>query len=80
MKRDIALVKAILKYVEKNDENNGRVLPAPEFPGYTEEQVNHHIDICGQAGFVTTQSTSGGSFLRSLTWAGHNELERLRAG
>ena len=80
MKRDMELIKQILKYVEQKDKNDGRLLPAPEFPGHTDEEVTYNIDLCGQAGFVATQSTSGGKFLRSLTWTGHNGLERLRAG
>ena len=79
MKRDMELIKQILKYVEQNDKNDGRLLPAPEFPDYGENEVSYHIDLCEQAGYITVQRTSGGSFLRSLSWQGHNALDELRS-
>ena len=39
MKRNMDLIKAILKYVEQNDKNDGRHLSPPEFPDYTDQQV-----------------------------------------
>ena len=78
MKRNMYLIKLILKYVEHKDENNGRHLPTPEFPDYTDQQVSYHVELCNQAGYVEVLPTGGGAFLRSLTWSGHNALDELR--
>ncbi len=78
MKRNMDLIKAILKYVEQNDKNDGRHLSPPEFPDYTDQQVSYHVELCRQANYVEVLPTGGGAFLRSLTWSGHNALDELK--
>ena len=79
MELDTKLIKAILKYVEKNDDGTGRPMAVPELPGYSSTEVTYHVNLCSQAGYVTTQETSAEPYLRSLTWQGHQELARLRS-
>ena len=77
MKRDMVLIKQILKYVEKNGYREDKGLFAPDIPGFTDQQVKYHIMLCAQAGFV---QIDGAGLLDYLTWLGHNKLESLRSG
>ena len=72
------LIKGILEYIEQNDKGDGRPLADPELPDYTPAEVDYHIALCEQDGFITVQPTSDRPWLRSLTREGHEELERLR--
>ena len=40
-------------------------------------QVRYHIRLCVQAGYITMDEDHP-LYMRALTWAGHNELDRLR--
>lgn len=78
MERDMKLIKRILKYVECNAKNDGRVLDVPEIPDYGTEQVEYHIDLCDQAGFLKVQRTADISYPVALTWQGHEMLNELK--
>ena len=78
MTRDMQLVKAILKYVERNGRFRGRPIELPEFPGYSPESVEYHATLCVQAGYLKVEETNGGIFPRYLTWAGQEALAELR--
>ncbi len=80
MELNEGLVKAILKYVAKCDETGGKkFLAVPEFPQHTSDEIDYHLDLCHEAGFIRGQETSGTFYPSALTWTGHKELERLRA-
>ena len=74
---DDALIKAILKYIEENGQRD-RFIDPPEFPHFTKDQVEYHLDLCHQAGFITATRTIGGIFPGVLTYVGQMELRRLR--
>ena len=81
MKRELPLIKAILAHVECID--NGEWLHPPEINGYTPSQVMYHVNLCGQAEFLEVMPTPAFGnpdrvMMKSLTWKGHTELERLR--
>jgi hypothetical protein len=75
MKRDMKLVHLILDYMEReNDEreNDGETsIPFPTFDEYTKVQVDYHIMLCVEAGFLNKKGYT-------LTWAGHDTLEGFR--
>ena len=81
MKRDMKLIDHLLAYVEKR--GKGIALERPEVPNYTAEQVQYHINLCYEAGFIhvcQVGNMDGGLPLYdmlSLTWEGHNRLEGL---
>ncbi len=79
MKRDMNLIKLILKYVESEGDGQ-KFLEPPEFPDYSATQIEHHMDLCNQAGYIVGQLTGGGIFPRALTWAGYEALDELRNG
>ena len=79
MKREMALIETILARAE----GNGEWLNPPEISDYTPAQVMYHVNLCGQAEFLEVRSrASFGNparvMMKSLTWKGHTELERLR--
>ena len=76
MKRDMHLIKRILKYVEKNS-GNGQLLSPPDIAGYDDDIVEYHVRLCIQAGYINTAPQSENA-LRELTWDGHNALAELR--
>ena len=78
MKRDMALIKAILKFVECNGTGADSPLTLPEFPQYTDEQVQYHATLCVQAGYIEHVGSQAGVFPTLLTWDGHEALDRMR--
>ena len=77
MKRDMELIKQVLKYVERNAPGTRGFVIQPELPSFTDEQIEYHITLCNQAGLITLNNAG---MMTALTWEGHNELERLRSG
>ena len=75
MQRDLKLIKQILRYVEKKDIGGGGFLFHPDIEGYSSEQVEGHVKLCGDAGFI--ELNSQGHAIR-LTWQGHDMLEHLK--
>ena len=74
MKRYKRLIRTILSYVECHGNEEGGLAP-PEVSGFTPVQVQYHIKLCEQAGYIETQS----GYPRSLTWSGHDALDAMRA-
>lgn len=83
MRRDMDLVRKILKLVEAHETalNVGWDLAVD---GYTDEQIGYHIHLMGQAGLViaidstTMSDTSPSAMVSSLTWQGHDFLESIK--
>lgn len=69
MKRYMNLIHKLLQYAECYA--TGQPMPTPEIDGYTLDQVNYHIHLCEQAGFLE-------QYCLVLTWLGHEELDRFR--
>ena len=74
MKRCMSLIHLVLEYAEK--EATGGLLAPPRLPGHSEEQVEYHVLLCEQAGFLTTSE----GYILHLTWRGHEELKSWRQG
>ena len=69
------LIRSILEYAECKAAN-GKGVPFPEFKDYSDAKVSEHVTLCREAGYL--EVASWGNITR-LTWAGHEELVRLRA-
>ena len=82
MKRDMALIQALLEHVENTCESNW--VHPPCLPDYTDQQIHYHISLCEQAGFFEVKKTTGGIapyprfVMRNLTWHGHTALDNMR--
>ena len=77
MKRDMKLIKTILKYVEAEHVRDQQFIELPELPCYTPDQVHYHAELCAEADYIVVTG-SDVLYLQKLTWAGHEELARLR--
>ena len=78
MKRDMALIKATLKFVERIGTHRGQPLTLPDFPHYDEATVQYHADLCLQAGYIEAETTQANVFPAALTWDGQEALSALR--
>lgn len=77
MKRNMPLIKAILKYVESEGTYPLTPLDDPTFEGFTDEQVGYHIALLEESGLVNVRKSANGARLTDLTWQGHDLLDKL---
>ena len=74
-------MKLILKLLEHaTDQTNGEIHP-PEISGYSHEQVQYHVELCEQAGYMEVRKINSKRRryrIVSVTWQGHEALEKLR--
>ena len=79
MKREMKLIGMILAYVEKS-----RIIgdiPLPEFDDYRNCEVEYHVKLCEEAGYLHIRSSAHDGKPESIiqmTWEGHETLEGLR--
>ncbi len=86
MKLINSLIYDILIFIEKHEEPGPYKLPQ-QFGDYTRGQVNYHIRMCQEAGFIEHGRSQIGltgypSYFEigELTWEGHQEIQRRRNG
>ena len=78
------LVRRLMEYVEMSQTED--MLPVPETDGYTGAEVHYNLGLCQKAGYlVLSQEPTAGHQRRfqgieRLMWAGHEALEKMRAG
>lgn len=80
MKRKMKLICMILAHAEKAPHIGG--ISLPELADYTEEEIQYHVKLCSQAGYLDIAIEPQYKLPRhidSLTWEGHEALDRLRA-
>ena len=75
MKRDIELVKQILKHCERHAPGPRGFIYHPEILGYEIDVVEYHVRLCGDAGYLRVNNSG---LIQELTWQGHEALEELR--
>ena len=82
MQRDMKLIYKLLVVAESVD---GTVrVDIPVFPEYSDTQVQFHVKLCMEAGYlqagpwIRMQEVTRFTFMRPLTWNGHEALARLR--
>lgn len=82
MKRDLILIKKLLLYAEEKEVNTPTLGEKIEIDDYTSDEINYHIKLLYQAGFVEIIDASSGRymsfFLNDLTWDGQTFLELLK--
>ena len=82
MQRDMKLIYELLVVAEAID---GAVrVDIPTFPEYSDTQVQFHMNLCMEAEYLQAgpwsrmQEVTRYTFMRPLTWNGHEALARLR--
>ena len=82
MERHKKLIRWLLEHTEQKQ--SGSFSSVPTCPKFTPEHMHYHIGLCLQADYLTAEVISGAEerFPRyeigSMTWAGHEALEKLR--
>lgn len=82
MQRKLKLIRKILEYTER--ELRDDPIPVPEFDDYNDLHVQEHLELCSEAGFLILglptryEGKNYYSSIHRLTWAGHDQLDRLR--
>ena len=82
MKRDMDLIRKILLEIDLDE--HGYVSRNIEIPDYTQEQINYHAFLLGEAGLAIVsniadnRSKSPEARIIRLTWAGHEFLDSAR--
>jgi len=81
MKRDMDLIRAMLLTIESYPSG---FAPEIVIPGYTQEQINYHAVLLGEAGLAVANNvtafgdTTPQAIIVRLTWAGHEFLDSAR--
>lgn len=78
MQRDMDLCRRILLFIADNDDPKDVICRFP-FIEYTQEQINYHIDLLDDAGFVRKLAdTSRRCVKGTLSWEAHNFIDDIR--
>ena len=81
MKRDMDLIRQILLTAEAYPSG---FAPQIEIDGYTQEEINYHAFLLGEAGLAKVNnvthmgSKSPEAIIVNLTWSGHEFLDAAR--
>ena len=84
MKRYMDLIGQILRHVER--EHNGQSLEIRKLDGFTCRQIQYHVELCVEAGYLQGQPLNRDKCqdehglyviwqIHRLTWAGHEFLD-----
>ena len=79
MKREMKLIRMILAYVEKS--RNIGDIQLPEFSDYRKCEVEYHVKLCEEAGYLHIRLSAHDMRPESIiqmTWQGHEALDELR--
>lgn len=81
MKRDMDLIRRILLEIEAHEDPNRTQWV--EIDGYTNDQIQYHLKILYEGGFIDALDASAGGGIeyqpRGLTWDGHEFLDTVRS-
>jgi len=82
MKRDMDLIRAILLVIEADEQE---YVASLQINGYTQEQINYHAVLLGEAGFakiieIKTEESAIPMkvIIERLTWTGYEFLDAAR--
>ncbi len=73
MDRHDELILLILRYAREHGDGH-RPVREPDFDSYTRGQVRYHVELCRQAGLLTTVKSGKRQKILALTWNGHERL------
>jgi Hypothetical protein (DUF2513) len=80
MKRDLDLIRTLLLEIEAHDDPTTTMTVRGD--GHTEIEVQYHLKLLRDAGYIVAVDHSSGSTLdyrpKSVTWHGHEFLDAAR--
>ena len=80
MRRDFKLIRQILHYVEQ-EKQNGDEIPLPELADYRTCEIEYHVKLCEEAGYLDIRVSSHDKkpvAIVRMSWQGHEALDELR--
>lgn len=83
MKRDMAIIRALLEYVEQACKGDREPIPVPSCDQYSYETLYYHVGLCLEAGFIQGEKITFADAapqyqMMQLTWKGQEKLAELR--
>jgi Hypothetical protein (DUF2513) len=82
MKRDMDLIRSILLTVEGDPGLVGErfiAYTSSDFPGYSQQEIDYHIDLLFEAGLVAGMPNANPRpLITKLTWQGHEFVSSTR--
>ena len=83
MKRDLDLVREILRFIEEYDGDIPKLGICVEIEGHSKSKVDYHLNMMHQAGLLDGQRVNPSRYAGSvnvfgLTWDGHEFLDTAR--
>ncbi len=83
MKRNMAIIRAVLEYLEHACKGDGALIPVPSCELYSDEELSYHVGLCFQAGYmegkrIAFTDTNIQYQMIALTWKGYEKLAELR--
>ena len=84
MKRNMAIIRVLLEYLENVCKGDGKLIPVSSCDAYTYEELHYHVGLCLQAGYMTGKTiafidTNPQYQMIALTWEGQEKLAALRS-
>lgn len=77
LKRDMDLIRSILLEIEGKESTTSWVTLSLE--GYSDEQINYHLDLLDQVGFLEVKKFSlERHMVRNITMRGHDFLDNAK--
>jgi hypothetical protein len=82
MKRDLELVRKLLLDIEELYDGKPIVLGPDEVDLYTNKEIQYHLGLMTEIGFVKSSDMSSKDgklyLIKGLTWSGHDFLDAAR--
>jgi hypothetical protein len=82
VERDMDLIRELLLRIAANPDLNGTHLyafsPADNFGDHSVEEINYHVDLLFEAGFIEGNPKSDVPMVSKLTWKGHEFVDNVR--
>jgi len=84
MKRNYDLIREILVAVEEHPATGSAMILKTsqfidKFPQITDDEMNDHIQMLADEGFLDADSHQFGWFIIKLTWKGHDFIEQSKS-
>jgi Hypothetical protein (DUF2513) len=78
MQRDMDLIRDLLLKIEADPLCNGHYPQSVYVLGRSMEEIDYHLRLLDQAGYVTGTRAMGAYLVRSMTWDGHEFLDNIK--
>lgn len=78
MQRDMDLIRDLLLELESNPLCDGRRFINLDMPGRSIEEIDYHLGLLLEAGYLKGTQTMSTISVSSMTWEGHEFLDNIK--